>query len=512
MPEAAEAQPAETSLRAVTVPAFSAAPVRQRALRWLEGNALLVVAVVAVAALSLASIPAHLSQDGWLALVAGRIIAQHGLPHHDYLTVMAHGVRWVDQQWLAQIILYGLQRLGGLPLMTVLYVMLTSIAFAQAITTALSLGAQQRHVIWVLPLAAFFYLATATTIRTQGFAYPLFAATLWLLASEIRRPRARRVWLVFPILVLWSNLHGSVTLGAGMAVLFGLVRLGEGAHAAGWRGLRDAKGLAFTFLAPLCLLLTPYGGSIVSYYRSTLFNPAFGKLVSEWGPVTNFMILAVPLLLLIVATIWLLGRSGARTPVFDHILLVVLALGAIDAVRNITWFGLAAVVLLPATITQIRPEPAQSRRRPRLDATLAVGALGLFLFMTAFTLARSASWFESTYPTRAVATVATLVRDDPGANIFADVRFADWLVWRDPSLSGHVAYDTSFENLTVKQLQALNDLGAGVTSSDTRFTSRYAVLVLAPHNYKSNHLLLARPGIRIALRSKRVIIAFAPLR
>ncbi len=67
---------------------------------------------------------------------------------------------------------------------------------------------------------------TAVSIRTQGFAYPLFVATLWLLASEVRSPvRRRRVYWVFPMLVLWGNLHGSVTLGAGLAVLYGLVLL-----------------------------------------------------------------------------------------------------------------------------------------------------------------------------------------------------------------------------------------------------------------------------------------------
>ena len=37
----------------------------------------------------------------------------------------------------------------------------------------------------MLPAGAFFYLTTAVSIRTQGFAYPLFVATLWLLAGLV---------------------------------------------------------------------------------------------------------------------------------------------------------------------------------------------------------------------------------------------------------------------------------------------------------------------------------------
>ncbi len=82
---------------------------------------------------------------------------------------------------------------------------LTGAAFAMAIAAARWLGAEDRHVTAMLPLGAFFYLATAVSIRTQGFAYPLFIGTLWLLAREVRRP-TRRAYLVFPMLILWANI------------------------------------------------------------------------------------------------------------------------------------------------------------------------------------------------------------------------------------------------------------------------------------------------------------------
>ncbi len=479
-----------------------AAPV----VRWLESHALFIAAFAAVVVLSLAGIPAHLSQDGWLALAAGRIIAQHGIPQHDYLTVMAHGVRWNDQQWLAQLLMYGLDRLGGLALLTVLYVLITGFAFAMAIGAALRLGAEDRHVMAMLPLGAFFYLATAVSIRTQGFAYPLFVATLWLLASESRRP-TRRAYLVFPILILWANLHGSATLGAGIGFLYGACLLGQGFLATRWRGLLDRRGLAFVIGSPLCLLITPYGLSILTYYKATLFNSEFSKLVSEWQPVTAYMVLAVPLLLVIVGTVWAMGRSGRRTPAFDQLVLAALALGAIDAVRNITWFGLALVILVPTTLTGLLRNKPAAPRRHRLNLTLAGASIALTLVMVIATLGRPASWFESTYPTRAVSVVRTLLKRDPNAKIFADVRFADWLVWHDPALAGHIAYDTSFENLTIQQLQTLNSLGAALLPGQRDPLAPYSVLVLYPKNKSVNKLLIARTHAHVVLRTKRVLIA-----
>ncbi len=483
--------------------------VAARMCGWLEARALFIAAVAAVTVISFASIPAHLSQDGWLALVAGRIIAHHGIPYHDYLTVMAYGVRWHDQQWLAQLLMYGLYSLGGLALLTVLYVLITGAAFAMAIAAARRLGADDRHIVAMLPLGAFFYLATAVSIRTQGFAYPLFVGVLWLLASELRRP-TRRAYLAFPMLIVWGNLHGSATLGAGIACLYGACVLGAGVAvrpAKRWRGLLDARGLAFLICSPLCLLVTPYGLSIIDYYRATLFNPEFGKLISEWQPVTAYMVLAVPLLLVIVGIVWALGRSGRRTPVWHQLALIVLALGAIDAVRNITWFGLAMVVLMPATLTHVFPPKPAAPRRYRLNLTLAGASIGLTVIVAAATLARPASWFESTYPTRAVSVVRSIVARQPHAKIFADVRFADWLVWHDPALAGHIAYDTSFENLSLQQLEMLNRLGEPLAPGQRDPLAPYSVLVLYPQNRATNHELVSRTRARVILRSKRVLIA-----
>src|SRR5207244_2092533 len=70
--------------------------------------------------------------DGWMALVSGREIAQHGLPSHDALAVMTEGARWIDQQWLAQFALYGLSSLGGMKLTLLVHVALGVGALAGA--------------------------------------------------------------------------------------------------------------------------------------------------------------------------------------------------------------------------------------------------------------------------------------------------------------------------------------------------------------------------------------------
>jgi hypothetical protein len=479
---------------------------------WIEARALFIVAVSAVMILSLAGIPEHVSQDSWLALVAGRLVAAHGVPHHDYFTQMAHGVRWIDQQWLAQLLMYELQRLGGFQLLTVVYVLITSAAFAASIAAARRLNGQDLHVLAMLPLGAFFYLVTAVAIRTQGFAYPLFIATLYLLATDIRAGRAlRRTWWVLPMLVIWANLHGSVTVGVGLAVLYGLIQLVGSVRGGRVISTLGARALAFIVLPPLTLLVTPYGISIVHYYRVTLLNPEFGKLVTEWKPVTSVPLLAVPLFVLIAGTLYTLVRTWRRTPVFELLVLVVLGFGAVDAVRNITWFGLAVMTLLPSAISKLKGDRPAPLRRARINRVFAILVVALAVLTTVVTLSHPDSWFTSTYPTRAIPTLKRLIARDHQAKVFADVRYADWLIWEDPHLfSGRVAYDTSLELLTDAQLQSI----ATVTNPGGKrlpaVLRPYGVWVLNPSNKAGNRSLLARPGVRAILKSTRVVIATHP--
>ncbi len=483
---------------------------------WLQARAMFVVAVSAVFILCLIGIPGHLSQDGWLALISGRLVAAHGIPQHDYFSSLTHGVRWVDQQWLAQLVMYEVARVGGLQLMTVLYVFVTVAAFAGAIAAARTLGPEDLHVLMATLPGAFLYLVTAVSIRTQGLAYPLFVATLWLLASEVRSPvRRRRVYWVFPMLVLWGNMHGSVTMGAGLAVLYGLVLLLGNVRRDGVRGLADARALAFVVISPLTLLATPYGVGMVHYYRATLLNPEFSRMVTEWKPAMSVPVLAIPLFVLIaltaaaVARVVVQARRG-RTgwpQLFDVLALSALAIGAVMAVRNLTWFGLALVVLLPALLTQASAGKPAPLRRSRANRKLAIASLALAALMTLVILGRPTAWFTSTYPAKAIPTLETLIAREPHAKILADVRYADWLIWEDPRLfSGRVAYDTSFELLKTSQLSAIADLAANDRNA-RQLLGRFAIWMLYPGNHSVNRILLHRPHVRVVSRSKKVIIA-----
>ncbi len=433
-----------------------------------------------------------LEGDGWLALVAGRSIAQHGLPSHDSLTVMAHGRRWTDQQWLAQLGLYGIWRAGGIKLALLVHAVLATGTLTGAALIARRHGATARSITWVAIPALLAYYPVAAVMRTQSFAQPLFVATLWLLLDDARRP-SRRVFWTLPLLVLWSNVHGSVLLGAGLVALAGLVTTVKARRP-------GARGLALILLPWACVLASPYGAHLPAYYRTVLVGGDFSHLVTEWAP-TTLQLVTVPVFILVLAGLWLFGRSGRTIPVFDQLAFLALAVIAFQALRNIGWFALVALAVLPPLVDRLR-SPVEEPRR--LNRILALSVLALVAVALGGVAAKPASWFTHAFPAGAARATARAA----GAHglVFATSRYDDWLLWSEPRLAGRVAFDSRFELLTQAQLEELGRIQGA--SEDVRTVLRgYRVFVLGPVQDATLEQALRRAfNLSVAFRSRQVVV------
>ena len=461
------------------------------------------LAVVAVALLEM--LPRSILQDTWLALVAGREVATGGVPHHEVLTAFSAGSPWIDQQWLSQLVMYELYRAGGFALLGVLSMALLTSGIAGAVVGARKLGASAGSIIRVLPVVLFNILV-ATEVRTQAFAYPLFACTLYLLARDSRRPSPRVYWCL-ALLIMWGNLHGSATIGAGLVSLRGLTLL--------WERRRQLSVLRMWLRpvilglgAPLSLLVTPYGLSMVSYYRGTLLNGDFRRLIPEWAPLTSG---PLPVLIIFFAlaaiTIWSFGRYPRQSTLWDRCALLALAFAAVMVARNVEWFGIAALMLLPVSIdpaVRSRAHPVGSR--PMLNLLLAATASMALITVSAITLSKGASAFERGYPDAAAAVVSAQLRDRPSLRVLADERLADWLLWRVPQLRGRVAYDARFELLSARQLGSIEDFNLQLGQGWHRAGRGYRLLVLPSSSRDLVETVEHEPGRRILYDGAGVVV------
>ena len=196
------------------------------------------------------------------------------LPRVDTFTFVAFGRPWVDQQWLAQILLALVHRSGGWDALVLLRSALIGATFIFVYLSCRAVGAG-RKASALLALGSFGAAILGLALRPQLFAFALFSASVWLIASADRHPR--RLWCVPPLVALWANLHGTFFLGP---VLLGLAWLRE-RRSASSRRLIVATGLAL-----LATLANPFGVGVWRYVVSISSDPQITNSISEWAPPT----------------------------------------------------------------------------------------------------------------------------------------------------------------------------------------------------------------------------------
>lgn len=462
----------------------------------LAANPGLAVAIAFWAVLVVAALPQEVVQDSWLALLSGREVVQHGLPHTDSLTVLTAGRTWTDQQWLGQVFYYGLAVAGGIRAVMLVHALVLVATVGVGALAARRLGASAASSTFI----AFTTVLVAPwgmQMRTQDLGELFFVVLLALLAVDARRPSAR-VYLAIPLLVLWANVHGSAILGAGL-LLVRAATLAIGAQA----NRRRAAVLAVAAVA--APLASPYNVALVQYYRHLLVNPLLHGFINEWGPTTpgfktaGFYVLAF-------ATVWAMARHRSRHSLFANLALLVTLVGALTSIRNIVWFGLCALVLLPRLF-----DPwFESIRFPLLTrlAPAAPFVAGATLLATGlFAATRPESWLTKEWPEGQADRIAALAEQHRPMRVMADDRYADWLLWTEPRLRGHVAYDVRFELFSDRDIRLLFDYRNRIGDDWRAAADGYPLIVFDPTLQRDvERGLLAGGRFRVVSRSPRLVI------
>jgi hypothetical protein len=428
---------APDAARAPSTVRFDAAPAQRGRLgRILETSPfpILLVCLVGIVLLSVFA-PSIVVGDTWLTLMAGREVVDHGLPHTEHLTILGDGRTWTDQQWLAQVVFYAAHELAGMRAVILIGVAFVLLALALAAAAARTSGASSRST-FVIGLLAVLAGPWGWTLRAQTVALPLFAGTVWLLIDASRNGLRRRTLLVLPLLVVWANLHGSVVLGVMLTMLLAAIELIR-ARRITW------TPIALLVLSPLAVLASPYGTKLVAYYDLMLVDAPFAPMLREWqwsspsGTTALFWVLSI-----VAATLVAMRRCRERLTFYEVAVLVVTFVGAVQAVRGVIWFALAAAAILPVALDGVLTKADVAA--PRVNRIISIAALaGLALAALVF-IARPASWFVSEWPEQRVAAVRGATRD-PSVRLWATDGTADWLLWRIPDLRGRIAYDVRFE-------------------------------------------------------------------
>jgi hypothetical protein len=260
----------------------------------------------------------------WLAALGRAILAEGSIPS-GVPYAAAPSADWVNVPVLGELVFHALQVVGGdrgllLAQLVAVTAALTLLAYGMR-----ALGAPDAASATALMLLFFAGAPSFIIVRAQLFSLVLFCVTLLLLRAEARRP-TRRVWLVVPLVALWSNLHGAVLVGLAVVAAYLVFERArrEPAVAAG----ALVASCAALFLTPA---LTASGG----YYLGVLQSEAAQRGAGMWAPLSLhrpfdvlFILLATPLLVLAL-------RSGPR--MWELACIAAFAALTLQAGRNGIW-------------------------------------------------------------------------------------------------------------------------------------------------------------------------------
>ena len=423
----------------------------------------------------------YLFWDSYLDLTGGRYVAHHGIPRHEVLTTAAHRT-WIDQQWLAHWAYYEAWNVGGYPLVAALSSLFVASGFALLCALISRRGVPpQRAFIWTL--VAFVVCFGSTVIRAQSFAFPLFVLVLWAILADDRRPSALFLFVI-PLLVLWSNLHGTILLAIMLVVGYSFARVVRAARA---RTPRSAALYAAAAAAAVgTAFANPYGLSIVDYYRALIGNPVVSRYIIEWAPPSLGFFVSYGFFALlfgvIAVTAYGLGRGWHAQPALLGIV-AFLALLATRGVRYQVWFALAASVLAAETLAAVRPSPPKlAQRMQRVGAVVIAG----FALAAVVVLARTGdAIFERLVPRGAMSAAATFAGEHPRAKILADAQTSSALLWLHPETVGRVGFDARLEQYPPERLRRwFTYLGAAAPGYPA-LVRRYDVIVVARKGHSS---------------------------
>lgn len=279
----------------------------------------------------------NFSGDPYWHIKLGEIMVQYRtFAKFDLLSYTSPGTYYINHEWLHDIIIYFFYRTfgetGGLLVFQLIFIFL----FALMIFLIVRLFSKKLVYPFIAIPLVFLVDLGRVQPRPHIMADVFFSLFICLWERYRLTNNYKRLYILIPLTIFWTNLHGSFQLGLGILSLMWIGELIEYY----WRKDPRETSIAFLkhggvviLLCSLSSLLNPYGIELhISIYQ-TVFGGEIGRLakyIVEWR---SFMaqqwafVRWVPFLFLVSAASFYINRKNAR---LSHIL-------AFCALTVLTW-------------------------------------------------------------------------------------------------------------------------------------------------------------------------------
>jgi hypothetical protein len=395
---------------------------------------------------------------GWHIRTGEWIVANHQVPARDFFSFTKTGQPWFAWEWGSDVVFAWLNSHGGLATLVVAAILLISVTF----TLLFRLALRRANAIIALLLTMLATAASAIHWLARPHLFSLFFLVLFYRALEsVRAGRERFLGIpylaILPVVtIVWTNLHGGFFVGILMLCAYGggeVLKLFLAADRA-QAPVTRLRARNYFLCALGCLaasLVNPYFYKLHAHVVEYLTDPFQSQHVVEFltlnfhHPVAIFF--ESLLVLGIAAAIW----HAARGSYTEAVLVLLWGHAALLAQRNIPLYAIVAAPLIASAadawmkrlpdleiapwlrtfsrkLVTVAMETAETDAIPRLHLVSAAGILvvAALVFAPKPPKLFQPEYDPDNYPAGALATL----KSDPGARIFTNDEWGDYLIYR----------------------------------------------------------------------------------
>jgi hypothetical protein len=385
-------------------------------------EALIIAALAALGVYALVLLSPAIFNDGdtfWHIRAGQWMLAHHAVLEHDVFSLPFAGRPWDAQEWLSEILMAMAFQLSGWSGVAIL----TGLALAGAVwLLALYISRHLDSVPAIVVLAlAIGCVMPDLLARPHILALPFLTAWIIGLAEACEARRAPR-WLLLPVMILWTNLHGSFIFGLALILPFAIDAVNAAKEQ---RGRLAMQWCLFAAVSVAAALLNPRGvGGLL--FPFVLMKVQSLSAVGEWQSLDLHTY--NPAELAAAAALFFLIWRGVRISAARLLLLLAILHLTFLHARYGMLLGIAGAILVAAPIGAVLQRAPASPTPIYQWRSVAAGFMVLLVACAALRI----TWpvrrsNEPIAPDSALAAVPASLAAQP---VFNDYSFGGFLIWK----------------------------------------------------------------------------------
>jgi len=395
---------------------------------------------------------------GWHIRTGEWILAHRQVPFHDIFSFTKPNSVWYAWEWLSDVLFAWLHAHGGLRTICFFAMMLISLVFV------LLFRLVRRNSNAIVAIMVTMVAAAATSIHwlTRPHLFTVFfALVFYAILENVRAGKTRLGRIpylaILPVLtILWTNLHGGFFVGAVLILAYAVGDLLKAALTSDSQERRPAwlRARLYLLSAGACLaasLVNPYTYRLHQHVFSYLTDPYQAQHIVEFFSISFHHPMAIFFEAMLftgaIAAVWHASK-GRYTEV---VLILVWGHGALLAARNIPLFAIVAAPVIASAVEEwIAAMPAwnlagwvrgaamkfaevarETTETDRVGRFHIASALGVLLFAALLYAPNPPKSFRAEFdPKSFPAGAIAMLQQEPGARIFTQDQWGDYLIYR----------------------------------------------------------------------------------